>query len=85
MRRPVNTTIDHGVRSPAGPGSTEADWQFLSLKSLAQLLDTTRSSARRWMKEAGVLPVVLGRGRNGAIRFRRDDVEKWISSRERIE
>ncbi len=34
----------------------------MSLKAIADLLDTTRSSARRWLREAGIHPISLGRG-----------------------
>jgi hypothetical protein len=43
-------------------------WRTISLKSVAELLDTTRSSARRWLREAGVRPLSLARGAKGAIR-----------------
>ena len=58
----------------ASQTSADADWKppekfrTVSLKSIADLLDTTRSSARRWLKEAGIRPVALGRGARGAIR-----------------
>jgi hypothetical protein len=58
--------------------------RFVSLKSLAVILDTTRVSARRWMREAGIHPVVIGRGRNGAIRYRWRDVEDWVGSRKEV-
>ena len=54
--------------------------RLVSLKALAQILDTTRTSARRWLQEAGVQPLAIGRGRNGAIRYRWRDVEVWLES-----
>ena len=57
----------------------------VSLKTLAALLDADRSSVRRWLKEAHVNPVVLGRGRNGAIRYRWRDVEAWLDSLDTVE
>jgi len=57
----------------------------VSLKTLASLLDAHRSSVRRWLDEAGVQPIVLGRGRNGAIRYRWRDIEEWLESREALE
>ena len=53
----------------------------VSLKTLAQMLDAHRSSVRRWLQQDGIRPVVLGRGRNGAIRYKWRDVQQWISSR----
>ena len=70
---------------------TDKEWQppdrlrTISLKSLAELLDTTRSSARRWLKEAGIRPVALGRGAKGAIRYKWKDIETWLESRESVE
>jgi len=54
----------------------------VSLKTLAQMLDAHRSSVRRWLQEAGIRPVVLGKGRHGAIRYRWRDVQDWIASRQ---
>jgi hypothetical protein len=56
----------------------------VSLKTLAGLLDAHRSSVRRWLDAAGVQPIVLGRGRNGAIRYRWRDIEDWLESRESL-
>ncbi len=52
----------------------------VSLKTLARMLDAHRSSVRRWLRDAGIKPVVLGRGRNGAIRYLWGDVERWLQS-----
>ena len=57
----------------------------VSLKTLAGMLDAHRSSVRRWLQQAGIRPIVLGRGRNGAIRYKWRDVEEWIESREHTE
>ena len=57
----------------------------VSLKTLAERLDAHRSSVRRWLQQAGIRPIVLGRGRNGAIRYRWRDVQEWLESREQAE
>ena len=57
----------------------------VSLKTLARMLDAHRSSVRRWLQQAGIRPIVLGRGRNGAIRYRWRDVQEWLESREQAE
>ena len=57
----------------------------VSLKTLAALLDAHRSSVRRWLREAGIHPIVLGRGRNGAVRYRWQEVEAWLASRASVE
>lgn len=53
----------------------------ISLKTLAEQLDTTRSSVRRWLREAGIRPIAIGSGRKGAIRYRWSDVQAWLDSR----
>ncbi len=56
--------------------------RLVSLNTLAQGFDAHRSSVRRWLQEAGIRPIVLGRGRNGAIRYRWRDVQEWVASRQ---
>jgi uncharacterized protein YggL (DUF469 family) len=56
----------------------------VSLKTLAKLLDAHRTSVRRWLADAGIKPLVLGRGRNAAIRYRWRDVERWLETREEL-
>ena len=69
----------------------DTDWKppekfrTVSLKTIAELLDTTRSSARRWLKDAGIRPVALGRGAKGAIRYRWKELETWLNSRDYVE
>jgi len=55
-------------------------FQTISLKSIAELLDTTRSSARRWLKEAGIRPIALSKGARGAIRYRWPDIQNWLET-----
>ena len=57
----------------------------ISLRTLAEQLDTTRSSVRRWLSEAGIRPIAIGRGRKGAIRYRWSDVRDWLESRSLVE
>jgi hypothetical protein len=56
------------------------DQLVVSLRTLANMLDAHRSSVRRWLQEAGIRPVVLGRGRKGAIRYHWSDVKEWLDS-----
>lgn len=56
----------------------------VSLKSLAIMLDAHRSSVRRWLTEAGIHPIVVGRGRNAAVRYRWHDIERWLETRKEI-
>ena len=57
----------------------------VSLKTLAAALDADRESVRRWLRQAGIRPVALGRGRNGAIRYLWQEVEGWLSSQEHVD
>lgn len=57
----------------------------VSLKTLARMLDVHRSSVRRWLKEAGIQPIALSRGRNGAIRYRWSEVKHWLQSMPQVD
>ncbi|MCY2928071.1 MAG: hypothetical protein NTV86_00980 [Planctomycetota bacterium] len=59
--------------------------QTVSLKTLAQILDTGRSSARRWLKQAGIRPIAMNDGPKSAIRYRWKDVEGWLHSRQYVD
>lgn len=59
--------------------------QLVSAKTLAKELDASSTSVRRWLHAAGIDPIVIGRGRNGAVRYFRSDVQRWLESLERIE
>ena len=56
----------------------------VSLKTLATLLDAHRSSVRRWLSQAGIRPIALGRGHNGAIRYRWSDVKNWLQAQDYV-
>ena len=62
----------------------KSPFKLASIKTLAQELDASPTSVRRWLQGAGIQAVLLGRGRNGAVRFLRKDVERWLGSLERI-
>jgi len=51
---------------------------LVSLKTLSEMMDSHRSTVRRWLKEAGIHPVAVG-GKS-AIRYRWNEVEAWIQS-----
>ena len=75
------------MRTKSPPISEPIDLEsqrLVSLKAMAKVLDTTRTSARRWLREAGVRPVAIGRGRNGAIRYRWREVQSWLDSRQAV-
>ena len=58
--------------------------RLVSINTLARVLDAHRSTVRRWLTEAGIRPIVVGHGKNAAIRYRWADIETWIESREEI-
>lgn len=60
------------------------DLQLVSAKTLAKELDASSTSVRRWLQEAGIAPVAIGRGRNGAVRYFRSDIRRWMNSLERL-
>ena len=61
------------------------DVRLVSLKTLADMVDADRSTVRRWLRDDGIRPVAVGRGRNGGIRYRWQDVETWLSSRSPVD
>lgn len=67
------------VQKETNEASSES---LVSLSTLASLLDADPSSIRRWLRDAGILPIVLGRGRNGAVRYRKKDTDAWLRSRQ---
>jgi hypothetical protein len=67
------------------PDDSTAQRLTVSLKTLAAMLDTGRSSVRRWLRQAGVQPIAMSDGPKSAIRYRWRDVEAWLESREHVE
>ena len=63
----------------------KTDHMAVSLKTLAEQLDAHRSTVRRWLREAGIRPIAIGRGINGAIRYRWSDVQAWLDSLDTVE
>ncbi|MBI9018552.1 MAG: helix-turn-helix domain-containing protein [Phycisphaerae bacterium] len=57
----------------------------ISLKSLAEMLDCHRSSIRRWLKDAGIKPIVMGKGKKAAIRYRWKEIQAWLDSRQKVD
>ena len=70
---------------------TKQEWypperfQTVSLQTVAELLDASRSSTRRWLKEGGIRPIAVGRETKGAIRYKWPDVQEWLESRQYVE
>ena len=72
-------------RKANNDGADDGSLRFISLKSLAELVDAHRSSVRRWLNEEGIRPIAMGRARNGAIRYRCSDIERWLTQREEVD
>ena len=72
-------------RKKSKADNTDSERLVVSLKTLADMLDAHRSSVRRWLQKAGIRPIVLGRGRNGAIRYRWCDIQDWLEAKEYTE
>jgi predicted DNA-binding transcriptional regulator AlpA len=66
-------------------GADDGSLRFISLKSLSKLVDAHRSSVRRWLNDEGIRPIAMGRARNGAIRYRWSDIERWLKQREEVD
>ncbi len=54
----------------------------VSLKTLSRMLDASRSSVRRWLRQAAIQPIVMSDGPKGALRYRWKEVEAWLQSRD---
>lgn len=65
-------------------GDVKSRFQLVSAKTLAKEWDASSTSVRRWLQAAGIEPVAVGRGRNGAVRYFRSDVQRWMDSLERL-
>ena len=57
--------------------------QFVSVKTLAEHWDCSRTTVSRLLEEAGVQAHYFGRGRNGTKRFLKRDVDAFLESVER--
>jgi len=57
---------------------------LVSLRQLERQLAADRSTIRRWLRDAGISVVVVGRGRNAAIRYRESDVQRWLGARKEV-
>ena len=78
-KRTTKTTIANKASIGSDPRVT------VSLKTLSHMLDAGRSSVRRWLKDAGIQPIAMGDGPKSAIRYRWQDVEAWLASRDAVE
>lgn len=59
--------------------------RLVSLQTLARLTDAHATTVRRWLRDAEVQPVAIGRGRVGAIRYRWRDIATWLETLESVD
>ena len=71
-----------GVRqsAPAVAEESGSDALFVSVKTLARQWDCSRTTVCRLLEQAGVQAFFLGKGRNGAKRYRKADVDTFLQS-----
>jgi excisionase family DNA binding protein len=69
--------------TPPAPETVGADARFVSVKTLAEQWDCSRTTVSRLLEQGGVQAYFLGRGRNGSKRYLKIDVESFLSSVER--
>ena len=55
------------------------DSRFVSLKTLAEQWDCSRTTVARILEEAGVQAYYFGRGRNGSKRYLKDDIDRFLA------
>jgi len=67
------------------PNNNENERLAVSLNTPASMLDAHRSSVRRWLQEAGIRPIFLGRRRKGAIRYHWSDIKEWLDSLKEVD
>lgn len=76
---PTRATWQHGpddTGDGAGPPA-----RYISPRELAHRWRCSRTTAQRIARRAGITTVYLGRGRNGLVRYVREEVEAYEESR----
>jgi len=81
----LKATMCTGSKEKNSSNNGENERLAVSMNTLARMLDAHRSSVRRWLQKAGIRPIVLGKGRNGAIRYRWCDIQDWLEAKEYTE
>ena len=61
-------------------GLIKHDARFVSVKTLADLWDCSRTSVSRVVEEAGIRPYYFGGGRNGSKRYLKADIDQFLRS-----
>jgi hypothetical protein len=66
-------------------GADDGGLGFISLHTLAELVDAHRSSVPWWLTEQRTRLIATGRARHGAIRYRWSDIELWSRQPEEVD
>ena len=57
--------------------------KFVSVKTLAELWDCSRTTVSRLLDEAGVEAFYFGTGRNGSRRYLKTDIDRFLEELDR--
>ena len=57
--------------------------KFVSVKTLAELWDCSRTTVSRLLDEAGVEAFYFGKGRNGSRRYLKADIDRFLEELDR--
>jgi Helix-turn-helix domain len=52
--------------------------RFMSVKTLAELWDCSRTTVSRLLDAAGVPAFYFGHGRSGSKRYKKDDIDRYL-------
>ena len=79
------TAMNSDRRDKTARSGHEPPRAAVSLKTLSRMMDAHRSSVRRWLRQAGIQPIALSDAKNGAIRYRWVEIERWLATREPVD
>jgi excisionase family DNA binding protein len=54
--------------------------ELFTVKEVAQKLKVAESTINRWVAEGKLKAIKLSEGRKGAVRFRQEDIERFINN-----
>ena len=81
----IMASISDSMKNEHRTSPQNSEPRLVSLGTLAEMVDAHRSTVRRWLIEAGIRPVVMGRGRHGAIRYYWREIKSWLESRKYVD
>lgn len=54
--------------------------ELITFTEAMQILKVSRATLNRWINSGKITKLKLGEGRRGMVRFRKDDIEKFINN-----